>query len=356
LSAFECGVRNPLFKKYPDLSEKIPWVGFGDFPTPVSRMKNLGRELGAPNLWVKREDLSGKLYGGNKVRKLEFSLAQARERNKKLVLTFGGIGSNHVLATTIYASRLGMNTAAVLVYQPPTDHVRKNLKAYAYYGTQVHYLQSVFHLPKLLASYPKRRIPKTYLLPPGGSNTAGVLGFVGAAFEIMEQVEDGELPMPDYIYVAGGSGGTAAGLILGARLCGLNSRIRIVRVADPYMVNETIISIMANRAARFLRRLNPAIPEVTVKPGEVELMKGFIGEGYGHSTAESEAAVGLMEEKEGIHLEVTYTAKAVAAMIRNVPYRPDAAVLYLHTLNSVDVYGSVAPFPKTSTSPPCRSP
>lgn len=293
----EAGTENPLFKKYPALAGKIPLVRLGEFPTPVSRMKNLGREVGASDLWVKREDAGGRLYGGNKVRKLEFSLAQARERKKKYVLTFGGIGSNHVLATTIYASQLGMKTAAVLIYQPPTDHVRKNLRAYAYYGTEVYYLQNPLHLPKLAASYPKLRIPGTYLLPPGGSNTAGVLGFVGAAFEIAGQVEKGELPVPEYIYVAGGSGGTAAGLLLGAKMCGLPSRIKIVRVADPYMVNETIISIMANRAARLLRRLEPAIPEVKVKPGEVDLMKGFIGEGYGHSTPEAEEAIGLMEKR-----------------------------------------------------------
>ncbi len=341
MCALKAGTRNPLFKKYSELSGKIPWVGFGDFPTHVARMKKLGKELGASDLWVKREDLSGKSYGGNKVRKLEFSLADARLRKKKHVLTFGGIGSNHVLATTIYASRLGMNTSAVLIYQPPSEHVRQNLRAYAHYGTKVYYLQSSLDLPKILASYPKAWIRKTYLLPPGGSNTSGAFGFIGAAFEIAEQVEAGEMPMPEYIYLAGGSGGTAAGLLLGAKLCGLPSQIKIVRVADPHMVNETIISIMANRAARLLRRMEPSIPEVSVKPGEVDLMKGFIGEGYGHSTAEAEAAIGLMENTEGLHLEVTYTAKAVAAMIRNIPYHPDAPTLYLHTLNSADIYSSI---------------
>jgi len=332
---------NPLFQRYPALEGRIPWIALGRFPVSVHKLEKLGKHVGASNLWIKREDSSGELYGGNKIRKLEFTLAEARSRNKEFILTFGGSGSNHVLATTIYAKSLGMKTVAILVPQPPTFHVSRNLRAYAHYGTQVLYLEDSLKLPKLLAQYPKRNLPKTYILPPGGSNVTGTLGFVNCAFEIYDQAQKGIMPMPKYIWLAAGTGGTVAGLLLGAKLCGLDAKIMAVRVTQSNMVNEQIVAMMVNKTSKFLTSIDPSVPEVSIEPYEVEMLKGFLGPGYGHVTPEAKEAIELVEDLEGIDAEGTYTAKAIAAMIRNVPYDPDAPMLYLHTYNSVNIFDDI---------------
>jgi len=331
----------PLFRKFPNLEGKIPWIAVGTFPTPVLRLKKIGKQAGTKNLWIKREDLSADIYGGNKIRKLEFTLADARSRGAQNILTFGGIGSNHVLATTIYARTLGMNTAAVLTPQPTTQFVRRNLRAYAYYGTEVMFLKNMYRLPKLLLKYPKFRTAKTYILPPGGSNVRGTLGFVSCVCEIFEQVEKGLMPEPKYIWVAGGSGGTVAGLALGVKLCGMKSKIKVVRVVEPYMLNEDIIAAQANKAADLLNKLDPEIPEVSFEPEDIDLLKGYLGAGYGHITTEAEKAMELMEELEGIHLEYTYTGKTAAAMLRNIPYKPKAATLFINTYNSRNLWADL---------------
>jgi len=169
----------------------------------------------------------------------------------------------------------------------------------------------------------------------------GTLGFAGCAFEICEQVENGEMPMPKCIWVAAGSGGTVAGLILGAKLCGLDTKIMAVRVADPHMVNEHTIAAQVNRAAKLLHSMDSSIPKVKVAPNEIEMLKGYLGLKYGHVTPEAEEAIELMEDLEGIHLEGTYTAKAIAAMVRNIPYDPDAPTLFLHTYNSVNIFDEI---------------
>ena len=330
-----------LFRRFPNLEGKIPWIGFGIFPTPIQQLKKIGERAGTENLWVKREDLSAEIYGGNKIRKLEFTLADARSRDAQKILTFGGIGSNHVLATTIYARSLGMNTAAVLTPQPANKFVRRNLRAYAHYGTEVIYLKNMLLAPKLLPKYLKFRASKTYILPPGGSNIRGTLGFVSCVCEICEQVEKGLMPEPKYIWVAGGSGGTVAGLLLGVKLCGMKSKIKVVRVVGPFMLTENIIAAQANKAAELLNKLDPEIPRVSFEPEDIDLLKGYLGAGYGHITAESEKAIELMEELEGIHLEYTYTGKTAAAMLRNIPYKPKAATLFINTYNSRNLWANI---------------
>lgn len=128
----------PLFEEFPRLRGEIPWLKLGDFPTRVHRLKRLGKELGCRNLWIKRDDESGKLYGGNKVRKLEFLLADAEKKNAKVILTCGRIGSNHCLASTIYGSKLGFKSVLVLYHQPVTELVMSNLLLDHYFGAELH--------------------------------------------------------------------------------------------------------------------------------------------------------------------------------------------------------------------------
>ena len=232
-----------LFQRYPLLREKLPYVALGDFPTPVQRLERLGDELGIGQLYIKRDDLSGKLYGGNKPRKLEFELGDALRSGSSEVITFGGIGSNHALATAIYAKQLGLKTISMLVPQPNSNIVRRNLLADYHYGAEMHLcgtsLESAVSklLIRAVTLYQviRHRIKSgrfPHLIRPGGSSPLGVNGFVNAALELSEQVAKGELPEPDFIYVAAGTMGTASGLTLGLKIAGLKSRMVAVTVTS----------------------------------------------------------------------------------------------------------------------------
>src|SRR4030042_5456359 len=135
-----------LFQQYPKL-KAIPWVSLGQFPTPVEPMAKRGESLGFKRLWVKRDDFSGVRYGGNKVRKLEFLLADAQAQGRDAVLTLGAVGSNHVLATALYAQELGLKSFAVFVPQPVQEYARKNLLCDHALGLKMHYLTNELLVP-----------------------------------------------------------------------------------------------------------------------------------------------------------------------------------------------------------------
>ena len=128
----------PLFERYPLLRDKLPHVLLGEFPTPVQKLERLGVDLGVNHLYIKRDDLSGKVYGGNKPRKLEFLLGNALRSNVKEVMAFGGAGSNHALATAIYAQQVGLKSISMLMPQPNAQYVRRNLLMSHYCGAELH--------------------------------------------------------------------------------------------------------------------------------------------------------------------------------------------------------------------------
>jgi len=231
----------PLFMHYPLLGEKLPYVSLGEFPSPVQKLDRLGGDLGINHLYIKRDDLSGKVYGGNKIRKLEFLLDNAVRAGAKEVLTYGSAGSNHCLATAIYAQQLGLRSISMLIPQPNAQYVRRNLLMSHHCGAEFHLhrnrsfvvLGTMYQLLRHRLKY--RRFPQA--IPFGGSSPLGVIGFVNAAFELKEQILKGEIPEPDRIYVASGSLGTATGLMLGLRAADLKSRLISVRVTDEKLVN-----------------------------------------------------------------------------------------------------------------------
>ncbi len=328
----------PLFKEYPDLRERIPRVPLGSFPTPVRRLTGFDCE----NLWVKRDDLSSSAYGGNKVRKLEFILGDARERGRSEVVTIGGIGTNHGLATAIYCQRFGLRCTLLLFEQPVTRYVKRNLLLYRHFGARTIFTGS---LPKtVLAYYLTYRLlhPAAHYVFAGGSNVLGTLGFVNAAFELRRQVEEGLLPEPHHIVCPLGSNGTLAGLTLGVRLAGLRSSVTGVRVTAshlgpfPASTLGAVAKLMAE-TLRFLRRNSAAVPEVSTAAPEV--LDEYFGDGYGCPTAACCEAIDLMKRRENLSLEPTYTGKTFAAvldMARRNRRRSDV-VLYWHTYNSVDL-------------------
>ena len=188
-----------LFEKYPDLESNIPWKKLAPLRTPVKELTNLEQKLGINSLWVKCDNLSSPLYGGNKVRKFEFLLADAIKQGYKKVMTAGGLGSNHCLANAIYCNQLNLKPIAFLKDQPITPYVRNNLLLDLYFKNEIIYLHEKPDLPVR---------KDAYYIPVGGTTPLGILGFVNAALELKNQVDNGEMPEPDHIFLACGTTGT----------------------------------------------------------------------------------------------------------------------------------------------------
>jgi 1-aminocyclopropane-1-carboxylate deaminase/D-cysteine desulfhydrase-like pyridoxal-dependent ACC family enzyme len=339
----------PLFEQYPLLREKLAYVPLCEFPTPVQKLERLGAELGISQLYIKRDDLSGNVYGGNKPRKLEFLLGNALHSKAKEVITFGGAGSNHALATAIYARHVGLKSISMLMPQPNAQYVRKNLLMSHYCGAELHLcgaeLESLRNMPLVYTAtayqllrhrLKKGRLP--YFISPGGSSPLGVTGFVNAALELKKQVTDGEMPEPDYIYVACGTMGTAAGLTLGLRAANLNSRVVSVAVCGRRFANTRVMIHLVNKTNSLLHSLDTSFPRFEFPEKDVDIRHDYFGKRYALFTKKGMKAVSLMRKCEGIKLDGTYTGKTLAALIDDVKSRrvQGKAVLFWNTLNSRD--------------------
>lgn len=312
-----------LHERFPALRETLPHVALGEGPTPVRPLPGL-----ADDLWLKDESPYGSAWGGNKVRKLEWILPDAKRRGRRTILTFGALGTNHGLATALYAREQGLRCAIALVDQPMDDHVRAQLARLESSGATIHRThtkaRTVAAVPWLLA-----RHRRPYVLPAGGSSPVGALGYVEVAFEIAAQVRDGALPEPARVAVAAGSGGTAAGLLLGLRLAGLRTKVLGIVVNDTLKLDHGTLTRLARRAARLLRKRGADVPDP--EPGDLTVTRDWLGPGYGRATPESERAIALAREKEGIELDPVYTAKAMAGVLGTEDLLGTGPVLYVHT-------------------------
>ena len=346
----ECGMRTSelapgtfaLYARYPELQVTLPRLALGKGPSPVAPLARLSSRLGGPPLWVKNDGLYGSVYGGNKARKLEFLLADALRRRCRTIITFGAIGTNHGLATALYARQQGLRAVLLLVDQPVSEHVRTQVWRLHQVGAVLHRTRTVPRTAVLAplamlryADWRRGRLP--YLVPPGGSSPLGAVGYVNAGLELADQVAAGELPEPAHIFVALGSGGTAAGLLLGLRLAGLRSRLVAVVVSDVVSLRPQTVTRLANRAARLLRQRGAPLPEGDIGPEEVTLASDWLGGGYGHPTPAAAQAEELVRETEGLELEGVYTAKAMAALVDQVKAGQlrEGPVLYWHTFNAL---------------------
>ncbi len=328
----------PLQRAFPGLAAALPWWALGRWPTPVAPLTALGRAHGAP-LWVKRDDLSAPAYGGNKVRKLEPLLARALALGYPQVVTVGGLGSNHVVATAVHAARLGLGTRAVVVPQPVSAAVQQNLELCRALDVELIPCPArALALPYL--AHAARRPPRAMIIGPGGSSPLGTLGYVAAGLELARQVQDGLLPEPAELYVALGSGGTAAGLSLGCALAGLRTRVVAVAVVERALCNRTLVRSLIRRTARLLRRVgNAPGPLPAPRPGALQVLHGYLGRGYGHPTEAGTRALQEARDSEGLHLDPTYTGKALAALLERCASGPAAGApcLFWNTYNSQDL-------------------
>jgi D-cysteine desulfhydrase len=342
-----------LFRAFPALRERIPWHPFLSGPTPVTSFPVEGLPDG--RLLIKRDDRVCPLYGGNKPRKLEFLIGAALARGCRRLVTSGGIGTNHGLATAILGRAAGLSTTLVMVYQPVTERVRKTSLLHAAWGAELVYGKNVpgvaLQMMRVLTSA-QLRGERPCMVPAGGSGPSGNLGFVSAGLELAEQVREGALPEPRQVFLPVGSGGTFVGLVVGLKLAGLSTRVRGVLVNDILAPNPRSLARMARATLQLLRRHVPEVPELPLGPGDFELVLGHLGAGYGATTPEAEAAVEAAA-RQGIELETTYTGKCLAALRSEGTELPEGPILFWNTFNSVDVVAS-APSDLTPEALPGR--
>ena len=333
---------NFLFSQFPALEKKIAHVSLGSFPTPVIPLKQLEKIFGGGNFYLKNDGVSGSLYGGNKIRKLEYLLGDALQKKAKEILTFGAAGSNHALATAVYANKFSIPCTVMLLAQPNADYVRRNLKwGHALFARLRHYdSEKGMYIP-LVVRMLKRFITKgnfPYVIWPGGSVPLGNIGYVDAGLELKDQIDKGLLPEPDKIYVPMGSMGTAVGLAIGLKAAGLKTQVVAVRVSEAHMGNEKKFEALYKKTIALLRSCDPEFPDMILDQGDVDIIHDFFGEKYALFSKPGMEAVDLMQQKQGIQLEGTYTGKAMAALIHSATSRKDqnGVILFWNTYNAID--------------------
>ena len=326
----------PLFRAYPGL-EKLPYISLGLFPTPIQEIP--GFEQFHNRFYVKRDDLSGRVYGGNKIRKLEFALGEAKLQGAEEIITFGCDGSNHALATGIYAGLLGMHSISILRTQLNTHYLRKNLLKSMYYGIELHHVEDKAEMDALTETIVQERADagkkKPYIIPVGGSSPLGTIGFVNAAFELAQQIQDNLLPEPDYIYAAAGTNGTVCGLMIGLKALNMKTQVIPVRVNDESRVNVNAMSQLIDDTVSLMRQYDPAFPEIRILPEEIPLVNDYFGGEYARFTDKGMTALHRIRQETGLYLEGTYTGKTLAALLDAVHERLSGkTVLFWNTLNS----------------------
>ncbi len=333
---------NPLFQHYPALDQQLPYVALGDYPSAVQRLTGLERDTGASALYLKRDDAADAHYGGNKLRKLEFLLADAQARGAKRVMTFGAVGSNHALATAVHARRLGLASISMLVPQLASTKACLNLLASQAVGAELHHYPAERALgPAVryqLDRHERRDGVAPAVIPGGGTSALGAVGFVAAGLELAAQVAAGELPAPARIYMALGTTGTAAGLALGLRAAGLHSELVAVRVTDEAFGNRARLDRLIGECAALLERASGGrFPRIGPEDCRVTVRHDCFGGQYARYTPASMEAVRRAWCSDGIRLEGTYTGKAMAALLADLDTDPAARaapLLFWNTYNS----------------------
>lgn len=298
----------------------FPRVKLGLFPTPIHRLDRVSSLLHT-NVYIKRDDLTGVGLGGNKVRKLEFLLADAQQKGAGLVFTTGGAQSNHAMLTAAAAGKLGMEAILILKQRGVTERLGNQLLEHLM-GTEVRFMDTDDYadIYAEMDRVGKERGVPYYKIPCGGSNALGTLGYVACAEEIR-----GQGMKFDHLVCAEGSGGTMAGLALGAKLFLPGTRVYGMMVdTDPF----DVITLRLMREAAELLEADIAVS------GEDFTLHDLCGPGYAIPSEEGNAAVELMAREEGIFLDPVYTGKAFAGLLqmaREGAFREDDRVLFLHS-------------------------
>ena len=327
-----------LFTAYPMLATHLPYLPLATLPTPVQQASTFASCHNIGSLHIKRDDQSAALYGGNKTRKLGFLLGAAQAAGAKSVLTFGAAGSNHALATALYARECGMKAALVLGPQHNSPHVRENIQAMVQAEAILcpcSWEDSAATAAARFHKLWKQDGTPPYVIPPGGSSPSGTLGFVNAAYELRQQIDDGILPEPDLLYAASGTMGTCIGLALGLRALGMKTKVMAIRVTtEPYTGMERANTLFTVVNA-LLHRADAKFPAAGLQQQYFDIRDEFFGQDYALYTPEGIAAIQIAEEELSLSLEGTYTGKTFAGLVADASsgLLRDKNVLFWNTYN-----------------------
>ncbi len=313
-----------------------PRLSLANTPTPLQKMERLSRQTGVA-IYFKRDDYTGSELSGNKVRKLEFLMADAKANGADTVLTCGGAQSNHCRATALAAARVGLSSLLLLrtadpsAPPPPEGNILLDRLAGAtlVWITPEDYKQRETAFDRE-AERLRRAGHATYIIPEGGSTALGAWGYVSQMAELAADLErlDGGTIRPTTVICATGSGGTSAGLALGAHLAGAPIRVVGVNVCDD---RDYFVQIIDGICERFMKRW---FPEQAAERPAYEILDGYVGRGYALSQPAELAAIRDLTRLEGVVLDPVYTGKAYFGMMQELA--TDASVfgdriVFVHT-------------------------
>lgn len=331
----------------------LPRLRFAHLPTAIEYLPRLSETLDGPRLWVKRDDQTGLAMGGNKSRKLEFLLAEAKANGARTLISTGAIQSNHCRQTAAAAARYGFDCTLVLIStemiskvpKPTTmdePHSVKQLKSPELItgnllldhlmGAEFVWVTNDQRDQVLQQTFNKawKDGRKPYLIPYGGSNATGAAAFVYAMQEMLDQCKQsiGETSPPDWIVFPSSSGGTQAGLLLGERLFGYDGQILGISIEKPATVLKGRVAALATSTAE-----NLGVSAI-FSPEDVLVNADYLGDGYGVMGEPEREAVHLFARTEGLLLDPVYTGRAAAGMIdliRKGYFQREQTILFWHT-------------------------
>ena len=312
----------------------FPRVSLAHLPTPLEPVPRLSDHLGGPQIYVKRDDCTGLATGGNKTRKLEYSMADALEKGADTVITVGAVQSNHVRQTAAAACKLGLRCEVLLEHriEKPSLLYRGSGNVFLdrllgarlrEYGTDTDLDAEM----EKIADEVRSEGGNPYIIPGGASNRVGALGYVGCAIELLQQAQEADLEF-DHFVTASGSAGTHAGLAAGLRGSGNEKPILGIGVSDGREAQEQCVYQLACETADYIGAPN------CVARDDIVVDCDYVGPGYGEPTEAMNEAVLLAARLEGLLFDPVYTGKALAGLIDHVRkgrIGRDDTVVFLHT-------------------------
>lgn len=324
------------------LLSRFPRISLAHLPTPLEYLENLTRHLGGPKIYVKRDDCTGLASGGNKTRKLEFLMGAAIDQGADTVLTQGAVQSNHCRQTAAAATRCSMSCHLLFenrITAPTEPYLNSgNVLLDRILGAQMHHFPAGTDMDDamaILAEELRSEGKKPYMIPGGGSNPVGALGYVNAALELINQANESGIGI-DRIIHATGSAGTQAGMITGLRAMHSGIPLLGIGVNVPAQVQEQRVFDLALATATLIGA------EGVVRREDVVANCNYVGEGYGIPTAGMLEALDLLARLEGILFDPVYSGKALAGMIdliRNGTISSDENIVFVHTGGSAGLFG-----------------
>jgi D-cysteine desulfhydrase len=321
----------PLLTAFPNLAKHIQPIEICTLPTPVEALTQLSK-----NAWVKRDDLSHSIYGGNKTRKFEFIAADILKSNANHILTIGGTGTNHGVATAMICRDLGLRCTIVTFNQPDSVFVAKNQALMKEFGAEIFNAGTLVQAALRFYASPRRLNKNCYFLPGGGGTALGALAYVNAAMELSNQIQKGECPEPKKILVPAGSVSTLAGLTLGCAIAGMKTQVIGIQVMASHLGPIEICTTgVGNKLIKqALQFIQSGHPNYKIKLPAVTLLNNWYSPGYGISTIATENAIALAASN-GLQLDQTYSGKTFDAFMQTLSASAKPT-LYWATYSSVN--------------------